>query len=141
MKTQLNINEEIINTDVLSCIEQQTDGRYPVMVATDVTYMRAIDYRSRKKGIHLVIARSFEHGRQAEQALGRVGRQGDPCKRVILRGVPLVNEATKIERAAVLMKFLKETRAIKVKTVERKRTYTKKNANAIPEGQGQLKFG
>ena len=61
------------------------------MIATDVQYMRAIDYRAQNLGITLIIAKSFEHERQAQQGLGRVGRNGDACLRVLLRSVPLID--------------------------------------------------
>ena len=62
-----------------------------MLVVTQFEFMRAIDYRAPNLGIALVIAKSFSNPRQAQQGLGRVGRNGDKAVRVILKGVPLVD--------------------------------------------------
>ena len=53
--------------------------------------MRGFDYRAQTKGITLVLAAPFANQREAMQGLNRVGRFGDPCKRVILRNTSLVD--------------------------------------------------
>ena len=67
--------------------------------------MRAIDYRAPTLGIMLVKAKPFDHYRQAQQGLGRVGRNNDPCKRVIIKGINLVDEDKKIAYHAHLMEY------------------------------------
>lgn len=43
--------------------------------------MRGFDYRARDHGISLVIAESFDTERDFHQAMVRVGRHGDKCRR------------------------------------------------------------
>ena len=57
--------------------------------------MRAVDYRSPNLGIALVICKSFENERAAQQGLGRVGRNEDPCQRVQLKSIALIDEDQK----------------------------------------------
>jgi len=54
--------------------------------------MRGNDFRSPINGICLIVAKSFESDRDAEQALARVGRFEDNCERLLLSGVPLVDQ-------------------------------------------------
>ena len=70
-------DSDILN--VLSELEKQTNGSYPVLLATKEEFMRAIDYRAKTKGIDLIVAKSFSTNRQLQQGLGRVGRNNDPC--------------------------------------------------------------
>ena len=56
-----------------------------VIVVTEPRLMRGFDYRSAdKKGIALILCLGFGTQRGYRQALGRVGRFGDPCKRFTL---------------------------------------------------------
>ena len=81
-----------------------TAGLYPVIVATTSFGMRGFDYRS-SKGITEIIAKSFDTARAAMQGLGRVGRFGDPCLRVLVKGVDLVDVDTQITYKSGLMNF------------------------------------
>jgi len=81
---------------------------YVLLIATNAELMRAIDYRSPNLGLALVIAKSFEHPRQAQQGLGRVGRNSDPCQRVKLTGVPLVDPKKEFEYRTKLYKYYSE---------------------------------
>ena len=58
--------------------------------------MRGIDYRSEKIGANLFLASSFANQRDVMQALGRVGRNGDPCARYGLKGVDLIDPALRL---------------------------------------------
>ena len=69
--------------------------------------MRGIDLRAPIKGVTLVIARSFSCQRNADQALMRVGRYGDPCHRFIAEGLALVDEKKQAELTRRLYKFAK----------------------------------
>jgi len=44
--------------------------------------MRGIDYRSKCIPMILVVAQQFPCTREALQGVARVGRFGDPCKRI-----------------------------------------------------------
>jgi hypothetical protein len=59
-------------------------------VATDKFAMRGFDYRGNM--VTLILAKSFENEREAMQALNRVGRFGDDCKRILLESVPLLDD-------------------------------------------------
>ena len=55
--------------------------RRDVLVVTEPALMRGFDYRC-STGIALLVARAFDGQRAYFQALGRVGRYGEPCRRV-----------------------------------------------------------
>jgi hypothetical protein len=64
---------------------------------TDKQLMRGFDYRTEcEMGIALLIMRPFESHRAFHQALGRVGRYGQPCKRFLLEGLTPVPEAARL---------------------------------------------
>lgn len=75
----LNCNE----TEFLSDLEKHDLGKgiYPLLIVTKPELMRGFDYRSKTIGITLIILRQFSGMRDAQQALARVGRNGDKCKR------------------------------------------------------------
>ena len=54
--------------------------------------MRGFDYRAPDNGISLVIARSFTTERELHQAMVRVGRHGDKCKRYNVAEVDEINK-------------------------------------------------
>ena len=75
-----------------------------VLVVTKPYLMRGFDYRSADgKGIALMMCLGFDTRRGYIQALGRVGRFNDPCKRFILKGSPMVDEAKQNELDSALM--------------------------------------
>ena len=67
--------------------------------------MRAHDYRDRRGSIHLIIATSFPSERDAQQGHGRVGRNGDACRRSLLEGVSLVDSKSSILNRGKLLEF------------------------------------
>jgi hypothetical protein len=63
-----------------------------VLVSRDFL-MRGYDYRSSSpKGIALLIAKPSNNRRAVVQAMGRVGRYGEACRRYLLSGTPLVDD-------------------------------------------------
>ena len=67
--------------------------------------MRGTDFRSRI-GITLVICKPFTNEREVGQALGRVGRFGDPCKRYRSRAVDqLFEHASDVSSLTSLIRF------------------------------------
>ena len=68
--------------------------------------MRGLDYRARTNSISLVITRSFVTERDRYQAMVRVGRQNDKCRRYGIKGVPRINEEEKNCLEAKMWKFL-----------------------------------
>jgi hypothetical protein len=72
------INE---TTDPLM-LRQLDKAPYKLLVATDSFAMRGIDYRSKTNVMFLVIAQQFPSTREALQGVARVGRFGDPCRRI-----------------------------------------------------------
>ena len=69
--------------------------------------MRGLDYRAQKNSISLVIAKSFVTERDFQQAMVRVGRQNDKCRRFGIKGVPRINEKEINELQAKMFEFLK----------------------------------
>ena len=49
--------------------------------------MRGNDFRAPNNGINLVIAKSFANERDFFQAMVRVGRHGDKCKRYDVKDI------------------------------------------------------
>jgi len=79
--------------NVLAALQTLVDseGRYPIVVVADEAMMRGVDYRSDGRGMLLVIAKSFSTSRDAAQGLARVGRFGDNCARMVVKGVEIVD--------------------------------------------------
>ena len=66
-----------------------------LLVVKEPRLMRGFDYRSAdKKGIALMVCLSFNTHRGFIQALGRVGRGGDPSKRFTYKGSTMVHETS-----------------------------------------------
>ena len=60
--------------------------------------MRGVDYRSGDgSGISLLLARDLPNQRAYVQALGRVGRYAETCKRFAQEGIQLVNNKDEIK--------------------------------------------
>ena len=56
--------------------------------------MRGIDYQAEVEGIELLICAPFSNERAYQQALNRVGRNGQPCTRYIIKDLTeFVDEA------------------------------------------------
>lgn len=71
--------------------------------------MRGVDYRSPLIGIALIIGKSFANSREADQGLKRVGRFKDPCHRIALEGIPLVDPLEEGIYKAGLLAFCRKT--------------------------------
>lgn len=71
--------------DALSSLDDK--DQHWICVATNLEFMRAVDYRAPIKGLNLFVCRGFSNDRHVVQALGRVGRNGDPCDRLRLEGL------------------------------------------------------
>ena len=57
--------------------------------------MRGMDYKAPEHGIALLIANALSSERLLDQALGRVGRYGEPCDRYKLGDLVLVDQLAK----------------------------------------------
>ena len=75
-----------------------------VLVVTEPRLMRGFDYRAAdKKGIALMLCLGFDTQRGYIQALGRVGRFGDSCRRFTLKSSTMVYEARQNELDSAIM--------------------------------------
>jgi hypothetical protein len=63
-------------------LRQLDKAPYKLLVATNSFGMRGIDYRSKSNIMFLVVAKQFSCTREALQGVARVGRFGDPCRRI-----------------------------------------------------------
>jgi hypothetical protein len=82
-----------IDHSLLRNLDQRTPtGKFPLIVVTTPFAMRGIDYRAPKNGITQIIATSFKNKREALQGQERVGRFGDPCLRISIDGIPLIDK-------------------------------------------------
>ena len=57
-------------------------------LVTKVSLMRGYDYKCPQSGIALFVGKMFAHRREVSQALGRVGRYSEPCRRFYLESLP-----------------------------------------------------
>ena len=74
-------------------------------MATLEAEMRGIDYRARKVGICLLVARPFSSKRELSQGLMRIGRFEDNCERLKLSGFDLIDRKLEIESLRKIVKF------------------------------------
>lgn len=119
-------DDEVLNDEIMANLEVKDNDKYHLLIVTKPELMRAIDYRAPNIGIALVICKPFNNEREAQQGLGRVGRNGDPCQRVQLKDVPLINEKEQKMYRAYLMEFFSKNIA-KTFEVKSKSKATKKN--------------
>lgn len=87
------------------------DSVYKLVVATTTEAMRGIDYRAPQTGITLIVGKSFNNIREADQGLKRVGRYKDYCKRVLIRGVHLIDPSEAARYQTKLLGFCREMNA------------------------------
>ena len=86
-----------------------SQGRYPCLVVTDSSVgMRGLNYRSSEAGVLLLVLRSFQHQREANQAAYRVGRNGDACKRQVPEWLMVVDGQAEEKYKASLHAFMRE---------------------------------
>jgi hypothetical protein len=79
------LSEEVLTVDETSdpsILRQLDKTPYKLLIATESFAMRGIDYRSKSNIMFLVIAKQFPCTREALQGVARVGRFGDPCRRI-----------------------------------------------------------
>ena len=94
---------------MLRTLDDTVEGKYRTLVSTNLEAMRGIDYRSPTNGIILLICKSFCHKREANQAGYRVGRQTDPCQRLILKDLNILDNQQVLLYKARLYEFIKMT--------------------------------
>ena len=70
---------EDADEQLLKELDTKSEGEFRLVVATEDEAMRGINYRAPLNGISLLVAKSFENVREADQGMKRVGRFGDPC--------------------------------------------------------------
>ena len=69
-------------------IDEKVNSTYPLVIVIDEKDLRGIDIRAPRNGITFISTRCFSNQRAMQQALGRVGRFNDRCKRISVKGVP-----------------------------------------------------
>ena len=86
-----------INAEALEKSAQSLDAAHgkvaPVLAITDRELMRGVDFRAPLAGITLFLCASLTNKRELQQALGRVGRNGDAARRYLMAGVEAVDRA------------------------------------------------
>jgi hypothetical protein len=88
--------------------DKHESGKFKLLYTTDSATMRGFDYRARNHGISLVIAESFQTERDFHQAMVRVGRHGDKCKRYGVEGVDRINKELNEKLQNDMYNFLKK---------------------------------
>jgi len=88
----MTVNDQTNPSTLRQLDDKAFNGDYKILIVTEASLMRGTDFRSPKYGICLIVAKSFESDRDADQALARVGRFEDKCERLQLSGVPLVDQ-------------------------------------------------
>lgn len=74
---ELLVVDDNVDHQELRTLDQRVNGKFRVVVATTMTAMRGIDYRSENAKMTLIVAKSFANKREAMQGYCRVGRFGD----------------------------------------------------------------
>jgi len=101
----MTVNDQTKPSTLRQLDEKALNGNHKILIVTEASQMRGTDFRSPIHGICLIVAKSFESNRDAEQALARVGRFDDKCERLLLSGVPLVDQKLYEPMLANLTKF------------------------------------
>jgi len=101
----LNVDDRTEPSTLRKLDEKNLSGNHKILIVTESSYMRGTDFRAPTHGITLILAKSFESERDAEQALARVGRFGDRCTRLLVYGVTLVDQELYTMMRANLVKF------------------------------------
>lgn len=86
----------IVHTNVEDAKKLKTLGPSTCIIQTQADSMRGVDYRS-TDGISLLIAKPLQSKRAYEQALGRVGRYDEKCKRYLLDRVNKYDEMQELQ--------------------------------------------
>jgi hypothetical protein len=91
--------------------------------------MRGIDYRSRTNVLHLVVAQKFSSTREALQGVARVGRFGDPCKKIKFSDCQnIVDMSLEAKYHAELLEFVAQLKKkVKVNPAQASRNSPKKS--------------
>ena len=92
-----------------------------MLIVTEEHWLRGIDYRVPFVGITLIIAHEFQTQRSYMQALGRVGRFNEPCKRMQVQGLVPVNEESDLVAFNALMTHWREIEAAKAERANSKK--------------------
>lgn len=87
----LGPDNNITSDDLRKLDTPHENHSHSLIVVTDATQMRGLDFRAPSKGVCLVINKTFNSFREAAQGLSRVGRYGDPGRTEILPKVALVD--------------------------------------------------
>ena len=129
MNNQDEISDEFLRT--LDERSSQDGSLHNLIVATTSFGMRGMDYRAKNKGIVLIVSASFGNKRSALQGLSRVGRFGDPCQRICLKNVPLIDIKQETAYTAMLITFMSQNQKNKI-SAYLPTNPTKKRTNATP---------
>lgn len=81
--------------------EAANEGHQVLVGLSEVSF-RGIDYRAPQSGMLLLLTKPFSSQRAYTQALDRVGRFGDRCKRYLVKGVPTVDKDVEQNNLAML---------------------------------------
>jgi len=93
-------------------LRQLDQTPYKLLVSLTQFGMRGIDYRSKSNPLFLVVAQQFSCVREALQGVARVGRFGDPCRRIKFADCKeLVDQQSQVEHNARLLSFVQEVKA------------------------------
>ena len=79
MKNTRAIDSDIDPAILRRCDDFISGNSHQVLIAVDDILMRGYDFRATATGLVLVVDQSFKSSREVQQALGRVGRYGEPC--------------------------------------------------------------
>ena len=99
---KLNKLHDLIRQVLLK--DGSTVSVYPLIVATSSFGLRGDDYRSHI-GITLIVAKSFDHERDAIQAMNRVGRWDEPFRRIVAGDIAIVDSKSAFAYSTALNKF------------------------------------
>ena len=107
-----------VNVDDLSILRKMEKGDLFIVDASHEHLMRGFDYRC-KDGIALLLCCGFDSEEDLHQALGRVGRYGDVCVRLVDKELGedrLKDESKRIDVAQQISAIIQKVKAEKEAT-------------------------
>lgn len=106
-----------LSQDEMRRLDEKRKGRYRLIVSDDASLLsRGIDFRGHKNGLTFIQAKPAPDSRTLTQLGYRVGRLGEPARRIRAMGIDAVDAASEIGYRKKLHFFLSSMEA---KAVER----------------------
>jgi hypothetical protein len=96
VKSQLPIDFEVlINEKNVETLRNLDKLKNTILIVTEMDLMRGVDYRAYMRGMELYLMKGFQHERDRDQGLGRVGRFDEAGLRFKMPGLAIIDKHLK----------------------------------------------